>query len=79
VRPAVFAGTPKDDVVSRHRVPASVRDALDRCLECRVFERLDLSAVVADEMVVVLASRMRGLEARDAVAEVDALDESEPV
>jgi hypothetical protein len=65
--------------VGSDRVPASVGDPLDRRLERRVFERLDLAAVVAYEVVVMLASRMRGLEACDAIAEIDALDEAEPV
>ncbi len=38
-------------------VPAAVRDALDRRLERGVGERLDLPAVVADEMVVMVAVR----------------------
>ena len=61
------------------RVPAPVRDALDRRLEPRVLERLDLAAVVAHEVVVVVASGVSGLETRDAVAEVDPLDEPELV
>ena len=45
-------------------------------LEPLVGERLDLAAVVAHEVVMVLAAGKRGLVARDAVAEVDALHEA---
>ena len=51
-------------------------NALERLLERRVLERLDLPAVAADEMVVMVAARVHALEARDPVFEVDALDES---
>jgi len=60
-----------------HRVPAPVSDALDRRLEARVLERLDLAAVVAHEVMVVVASRMSRLEACDPVPEIDPLHETE--
>jgi len=63
----------------RHRVPAPVGDALDRGLEGRVLEWLDLAAVVADQVMMVVAAGVRRLEARDAVAEVDTLDQTEAV
>jgi hypothetical protein len=63
----------------RHRVPAPVGDAFDRRLEGRILEGLDLAAVVAHEVMVVVAAGKRGLEARHAVPEIDALDESETV
>jgi hypothetical protein len=56
-------------------VPAG--DPLERSLQSRVLEGLDLSAVVADEVMVMLATGVRGLEARDSVSEVDPLDETE--
>lgn len=62
-----------------HRISATAGDALDRRLEPGVCERLDLPAVVADEMVVMLAVGVSRLEARDAVAEVDPLHEAELV
>ena len=66
------------DVVRGDDVPAPVGDALDRRLERRVRERLHLPAVVADEVVVMLAFVVvRLLEAGDPVTEVDALDEPE--
>ena len=47
-------------------------------LERRIGERLDLAAVVADEVMVVVAGvGVGGLEPRDAVPEIDALHESE--
>jgi len=65
--------------VSRDRVPAPVGDALDCRLEGWIFEGLDLAAVVAHEVMVVVAAGKCGLEARDAVAEVDPMHEAEPV
>jgi hypothetical protein len=72
---AILAGAAQDDLVRRHDVPASVGDSLDCRLERGVFERLDLPAVVADEMVMMIAAGVGRLEARDSVAEVDPLDE----
>jgi hypothetical protein len=65
--------------VAARLVSAPARDPLERSLERRILERLDLSAVVADEMVVMLAVGVRRLEAGDAVAEVDPLHEAELV
>ncbi len=48
--------------VRLHVVAAAAGDALERDLERVVGERLDLAAVVADEMVVVVAVGVRGLE-----------------
>ena len=63
----------------RHRVAAAVGDTLDRGLEGRILKRLDLSAVVAHQVMVVVAAWKRRLEARNAVAEIDPLDESEAI
>ena len=76
---AILAGAAQDDIVRRHDVPAPVGDSLDRGLERRILERLDLAAVVADEVMVVVAAGKRRLEAGAAVSEVDALNEPEPV
>ena len=76
---AIVARSAEDHLVRRHGVAASVRDPLDRRLEARVLERLDLPTVVAHEMVVMIASGVCRLEARDAVAEIDPLDETESV
>jgi zinc transport system substrate-binding protein len=62
-----------------HGVPTPVGDALDRGFERRVLEWLDLPAVVAHEMVVMVAAGVRRLEARDSIAEVDPLDQPELV
>ena len=61
------------------RVAAPAGHALDRRLQRRVLEGLDLAAVVADQVVVMVAVGVGGLEARDAVAQVDALDETQRV
>jgi len=74
---AIFARATQHDIVRRHDVPAPIGDALDRRLERGVLERLDLPAVVADEVVMMIAAGVCGLEARDSVAEVDSLDESQ--
>jgi zinc transport system substrate-binding protein len=60
-------------------VAAASRDSLERPLERGILERLDLPAVVAHEVVVMLPTRMGRLESRDAVAEIDALHETELV
>ena len=51
-------------------------DLRDRGLEALVGEGLDLAAVRADEMVMMLARRQRGLVARDAAADVDSLQQT---
>ena len=79
LRAAILARAAKNDVVGSDGIAAPVGDALDRCLERRILERLDLAAVVAHQMVVMVAARLSRLEARDPVSEVDALDETEPV
>jgi len=60
-------------------VPAAARDPLERLLEGVVLERLDLAAVPADEVVMMVAARVDPFEAGDPVAEVDPLHEPEPV
>jgi len=61
--------------VCLHLQSARARHALQRPLERGIGERLDLAAVVADEMVVMIAVRVRGLVPCDAVADVDTLYE----
>ncbi len=61
----------------RELVAARARDLLQGALERRVVEHLDAPALIADEVVMVLAAREGGLEARDTAAENDAMDESE--
>jgi zinc transport system substrate-binding protein len=63
--------------VCGHRVAAAVGDSRDGGLERRILERLDLAAVVAHEVVMMVAAGVRRLEPGDAVAEVDPLDEPE--
>ena len=58
------------------RVTGSPFDLSKCSLELVVGEGLNLAAVVADEVVVMLAAGVHRLEARGAGADVDALDES---
>lgn len=57
-------------------VAEPARDPVDRALEARIGEGLDLAAVAADEMVMVVTVRTGRLEPRDPVACVHALDEA---
>ena len=56
------------------RVAGAALDVSQRALELVVGERLDLAAVGADEVVVVLPARVGRLVAGGALAELDALD-----
>ena len=58
------------------RIASSAFDLPEGALELVVRECLDLAAVVADEVVVMLAAGVDRLEARCAGADVDALDEA---
>jgi hypothetical protein len=59
------------------RIAQAAGDLVDRALEPYVTERLDLAAVTADEMVVMVAVGARRLEPRDSVAGFDSLDQPE--
>jgi ABC-type Mn2+/Zn2+ transport system permease subunit len=72
---AVAARAVQDDVVVVDGEAESARDVLDRVLEGWVLERRDASAVVADEVMVVVAVGLVALVARDALPDVDALHE----
>jgi hypothetical protein len=67
----------KHDFVLVQRVAEPAGGTLERALEPLVGERLDLAAVPADEMVMVVSVAPGGLEPRDAVADVHPLDEPE--
>jgi len=54
-------------------------DPRDGPLELRVLERGHPPAAVADEMVVVLAVRVRGLESGRALTDVETLDQPQPL
>src|SRR6266516_7899322 len=71
---AVGARAGEHDLVLVDVIAESIRDAVDRALEPRVGERLDLAAVAADEVMVVVSVRRRRLVARDPATGVDALD-----
>jgi hypothetical protein len=77
LRLAVGAGAAQHDVVLGELVAAGARDLLQGLFETGVVEHLDASALVAHEVVVVLASGKGGLEARHAAAEVHAMNEAE--
>src|ERR671935_248043 len=49
---AIGAGAAQDDVVAGHRVAGASLDAPERSLVLVVLERLDLAAVLADEVVM---------------------------
>jgi len=51
-------------------------DRVERALELVVGERLDLAAVVADQVMMMLAVRVQRLEASRARADLDALQEA---
>ncbi len=72
---AVAAGAVQDDIVVVERVPVGARDPAEGSLETGVVEGLDFPAGTADEVMVMLSPRVRGLEARHAVTEVDATHE----
>jgi hypothetical protein len=57
------------------RIAVGTCDAADGLLEVWVVERLDFAAVAADEVVVVFATGVGGLEASDAASEVDSVHE----
>jgi len=59
------------------RIAEPARNAVDRPLEPYVTERLDLAAVPADEVMVVVAVGPRRLEPRNPVAGFDPLDQPE--
>jgi hypothetical protein len=58
------------------RVAEPAGDPVNGPFEVEVVERIHLSALPADEVVVMLAAWMSGLETCDPVAEVDAVHEA---
>ena len=62
--------------MGRDRVAAALLELANDSLEPLVSERLDLSAVVADEVVVMVVVVANRLVARDPVADVEALQEA---
>ena len=65
--------------MGRHGISATARYPRDRGLERRILERLDLAAVVAHEVVMMVAADEGRLEPGHAVPQVDPLDEPELV
>jgi hypothetical protein len=58
------------------RIAEPARNTVDRALEPRVTESLDLAAVTADEVMVMVAVGRGRLETRNPVSGIDALDET---
>jgi hypothetical protein len=67
----------KHNFVSTHSDCESASSSLECQLEPRIRERLNSSAIVADQVMVVLAGRVCRLEPGHAVAELDSLHELE--
>jgi len=76
-RPAVDAGAPQHHLVRRDLVAHAPGEAAEHALEPVVLEGIDASAVVADDVVVVLAARPQRLVASDASTNVEPMNESE--
>src|SRR4051795_2882795 len=70
------AGALQHDVVLLDGVAALRLDTADRALELGIVERLDLAALGAHEVVMVLARLPERLVAGDTVADVDAPHEA---
>ncbi len=68
-----------DEVMAAHRVPQARRQPVEVPLQPLVLERSHAPTPVADGVVMVLTSRGDGLEPRDALAELDPLDEPHAV
>jgi hypothetical protein len=68
----------QDDLVGVERVVIGTGDSVDGSLEHRVVEGLDLAAGSANEVVVVLAAGVGGLETGNPVAKFDAMNEPQP-
>jgi hypothetical protein len=67
----------EEDVVAVDGVPEPPAHVRKGPLERLVDEGLDLAAVVADEVVVMVAARAHRLVAKESLAELESLDESE--
>ncbi len=67
----------KHDIVAFDHSVQPLSKLQDHSLKCCIFEGNDVSAVRTQEMVVVLPARVSGLEARRAVANIDALNQTE--
>ena len=64
------------DVVSADLVSEALAETVDEALELRIGEGVALAAALADRVVVMLAGRVRGLEARGSV-DVEAVDQAQ--
>jgi hypothetical protein len=66
----------QQNVVGSDAVAAAALGPVQGPLELGILERLDLPAIVADEMVVMIAAREETLEASSAPTELDPLQET---
>jgi hypothetical protein len=76
---AVRAGAAEEDVVGVDGVIDAFGELVDGVFELVVFEGGDASAVVAQQVMVVVAAGVGGFVAGCAVADVESLDEAELV
>jgi len=74
---ARFALPAQDDVVVIDPESGVLGDGVDRMLETIVAERLDLAAVAADEVVMVIAARLGRLVVSTSRAKLEAMHEPE--
>jgi len=72
---AVRAGTTEDDIVARNVDSEPARDPVERLLERIVLKRLDATASLADNVMVMLAVGVNELETGTAFAHLEPLDE----
>ena len=73
---AVAARSAQHDVVCGHLIPRALFDAPQSLFEAIVLERIDLAAVVAHDVMVMVTAGLSRLVARRSVAELDLLDEA---
>jgi hypothetical protein len=64
-----------DEVMTAHRVPQVTCQPVEVSLQPGVLEWSHAPAAIADGVVMMLTSRGDRLESRDALAELDSLDE----
>jgi hypothetical protein len=74
---APVAATAQHDIVLVDAEGGCLRDGIDYVLEAIVAERLDPAAVVADEVVMMVAARLGRLVPRPAGSKLETMDEPE--
>src|SRR5512132_279448 len=76
---AVRALAPQCHLVARHREVGTLRELENRRLQLVVFERDDAAALLADDVMVVMAPWVDPLVASGVTADVNPLDQPQPV